>query len=132
MTLNQQQFTLYDIQRFPIVSMRNQATAADYVKQWEKELNELLAQAQPFVIIFPPDGGKKESIEDHKCQLQWFRINKERFGKVCRALISIAPNSKERQLQQDYSKMMSYTFGTEVEIVSSLAQALQLSRRFVA
>lgn len=62
MTLSSQRFTVYDIRQFPLVIMRNQAIVPGYTKRWEEELNSLIAQALPFVIVFPPIALKKKAM----------------------------------------------------------------------
>ena len=62
MKLDPQQFTVYDITDFPIVTVRNGAIVPGYAAQWEAELNALVAQPQPF----PAGRPEEENHEDRK------------------------------------------------------------------
>ena len=132
MTLNSQRFTVYDIRQFPLVIMRNQAVVPGYTKQWEEELNRLLEQALPFVIVFPPNRPKEESNDDRKCRMRWFKANKEEFGGVCQALISVEPDPKERELQMAHAKEMIKFFGTPLETAASMEEAMTLGEKLMS
>ncbi|HGM5492736.1 TPA: hypothetical protein ACKP1B_004441 [Serratia fonticola] len=132
MTLSSQRFTVYDIRQFPLVIMRNQAIAPGYTQQWEEELNRLLAQAIPFAIVFPPNRPKEETNEDRKCRMCWFKANKERFGCVCRALISVEPDPKKREQQMAHADEMFRLFGVPLETVASLEEALTLGEKLMS
>lgn len=58
MKLDPTTFSVYDIQQFPAIVARNDAIQPGYAQQWEAELERLVAQPQPFVIIFPPEIGR--------------------------------------------------------------------------
>lgn len=131
MTLSSQRFTIYDIRQFPLVIMRNQAIVPGYSKQWEEELDSLIAQALPFVIVFPPNRPKEESNDDRKCRMRWFKANKEKFGGVCRALISVESDPKEREQQMAHAKEMVKFFGTPLETAVSLEEALILGEKLL-
>ncbi|ERK05795.1 hypothetical protein L580_2855 [Serratia fonticola AU-P3(3)] len=132
MTLSSQRFTVYDIRQFPLVIMRNQAIVPGYTKRWEEELNNLIAQALPFVIVFPPNRPKEESNDDRKCRMRWFKANKEKFGRVCRALISVEPDAKEREQQMAHAKEMMKFFGTPLETAATLEEALTLGEKLIS
>ncbi len=131
MTLNPQDFALYDIQQFPLVTMRNQAVVPGYAPQWEQELNRLIAQPLPFVIIFPPDRPDTENSEDRKRRMRWFKAHREAFGKACRALISVQPDPAEREQQRAHANEILHFFGTPLASVASLAEAIALGEKLM-
>lgn len=132
MTLNSQHFTVYDIRQFPLVIMRNQAIVPGYTKPWGEELKKLIAQAIPFVIVFPPHRPKEETNEDRKYRMRWFKANKDKFGSVCRAMISVEPDPKEREQQIAHTKEMMKFFGTPLETATSLEEALMLGEKLMS
>lgn len=131
MTLRSQRFTVFDIRQFPLVIMRNQAIVPGYTKRWEEELNKLIAQALPFVIVFPPNRPKEETNEDRKCRMRWFKANKQKFGSVCRALISVEPDIQEREKQMAHAKEMISFFGVPLETAASQEEALTLGEKLM-
>ncbi|MBA0037723.1 hypothetical protein HS962_16090 [Pantoea sp. BIGb0393] len=46
MSLNPQDFTVYDIQAFPLVCLNQQAVLPGYASQWEAEMLALLQQGR--------------------------------------------------------------------------------------
>ncbi len=132
MTLSSQRFTVYDIRQFPLVIMRNQAIVPGYTKQWEEELNQLIAQALPFVIVFPANRPKEETNEDRKRRMRWFKANKAEFSRICYAMISVEPDPQEREQLVAQAKEMFKFFGVPLETVTDMEEALMLGEKLMS
>ncbi|QNN55751.1 hypothetical protein H9K76_14125 [Diaphorobacter ruginosibacter] len=125
-------FSIYDIQQFPIVTMRNDAIRPGYAQQWEAELERLIDQQQPFVIIFPSGRPETEDHEDRKWRILWFKANKQRLGGVCRALISIEPDASEREAARAREVDLSKVFGVPLRTVENSDDAIQVAQQLFA
>lgn len=132
MKLDPQRFTVYDITEFPIVTVRNGAIVPGYAAQWEAELDALVAQPQPFVLLFPAGRPEEESHEDRKRRMGWFKANKQRLADVCRGLISVEPDERERQQANARAGDLAKVFGVAVETTSTLDEAQALARQLLA
>lgn len=132
MTLDPMTFSIYDIQQFPIVTMRNDAIRPGYAQQWEDELERLINQPQPFVIIFPPGRPETEGHEDRKRRVLWFKANKQHLSRVCQALISIEPDASEREAASARETDLAKVFGVPLKTVENSDAALQLARQLIA
>ncbi|NWB99108.1 hypothetical protein HX882_24760 [Pseudomonas gingeri] len=131
MILDPQRFTVYDIQTFPLVIACNEAIVPGYAEQWERELDALVAQPQPFVIIFPEGRPEAESHEDRKRRMAWFKANRQRLGSVCRALISIESDAREREQAQARAQDLAKVFGVALETTATREEAQLLARRLL-
>ncbi|GKO08953.1 hypothetical protein NUKP99_37630 [Klebsiella variicola] len=62
----------------------------------------------------------------------WFKTNKQRLAGVCRGLISIEPDERERQQANARAGDLTKVFGVTVETTSTLDEVQALARRLLA
>lgn len=123
------QFELHDIQRFPRVIFLNHLTYEGYASQWIAEMDSLLHRQEKFVIIFP-DGGENENREDRKLRGIWLKENKPQMQRLCAGLVVIEPQESQRKrLEQQAAAAtqsfgVSYYFAADQQAAETLASSL--------
>ena len=118
-------FTVHDVTDFPVVRMRR--VWPGYASQWETEMNALMAQAAPFVVIFddrPPD----EIHQDRRARGLWIKRNKNDLGKICRAVIAVEADPVTRLAMQAQALVAGKAFGIAMVIASSASEAEEKAR----
>ncbi len=86
-------FVLHDLSRFPLVSLI--APLDGMAEQWCAELQKLLNDGKPFVLLYPsPDG--QEPDEGRAARGVWMERNRDRLREICRGLIIVEPDSDRR------------------------------------
>lgn len=115
-------FELHDVSDFPIVRSRANAARPGYAPQWEKEMEALVARAEPFAIIFEGER-PEETQQDRKRRGIWLKQNKSRLGAVCKALVSIEEDDLKRIAVKAQSVMAEKAFGIPMVVVASHKEA---------
>lgn len=128
MGLDSEVFTIHDVTRFPFVIFNKNAAQPGYADQWEKEMVALMANGQPFVVVYDQHR-TEESHEDRKRRGIWLKHNKVALGRVCKALISIEPDKKRRAQIKAMSDLAVKTFGIPHEVVAIREDALTIAHR---
>jgi hypothetical protein len=131
MNLDGHTFTVHDASAFPIVFSRADAVVPGYAVQWETEMNMLLAQGSPFVVVFPAMR-TEETHEDRKRRGLWLKRNKQALAGLCRCLIAIEPDSLKRLALKAQTAMATKAFGIPMQIVSSPEEATTLADRLIS
>lgn len=119
------QFTVHDVTDFPVVRMRR--VWPGYAPQWETEMNALMAQASPFVVIFD-DRSAEEIHEDRKVRGLWLKNNKHALGKICRAVIAVEADPVTRMAMQAQALAAGKAFGLAMVVASSAEEAEDKAR----
>lgn len=130
MSLDHRAFLIHDVAAFPFVWSRHDAIQPGYAAQWEVEMEDLLGQRQPFVIIFEP-GDHDEANEDRKARGLWLKHNKQALAGVCLAVIAIEPDAVTRVLREAQSAMAAKAFGIATKVVACEADAMLAARELL-
>ncbi|MGZ2746319.1 hypothetical protein [Burkholderia stagnalis] len=128
MTLDPQEFIVHDISRFPFCVFRAQAATPGYAPQWEKEIDALMRDGTPFVVVYV-SLDTDETHEDRKHRAVWLKQNKAALGAVCKALISVEPDPERRAWVAAQGETAVKAFGIPHEAVASLDEAVALATR---
>ncbi|AIO69276.1 hypothetical protein [Burkholderia oklahomensis] len=128
MNLDPQDFVVHDVSRFPMCVFRASAATPGYAPQWEKEIDALMRQGAPFVIVYVSLEAD-ESHDDRKHRAIWLKQNKAELGAVCQALISVEPDPARRAAVAEQGKTAVKAFGIPHEAVASLDEATALAAR---
>lgn len=131
MPIDHQAFTVHDISSFPIIRSRPEAIVPGYAERWVSEMEALLAQGQPFVVVFPT-GSAEEAHEDRKRRGIWLKANKKALGRLCLSLIAIEPDRLKRMALRAQAAMATKVFGIAMEIAASPEEASDLAARLIA
>jgi hypothetical protein len=124
-------FIVHDLHAFPLIWSRRRAIEPGYASQWAREMDALLAKAQPFVIVFE-EGQPEESHEDRKTRGLWLKRNKALLGTVCRAVIAIEPDALRRTALKAQSALASRAFSVAMEVVASREDAQARAHQLLA
>ncbi|KVO97108.1 hypothetical protein [Burkholderia ubonensis] len=128
MNLDPQEFVVHDISRFPFCVFRAQAATPGYALQWEKEIDALMREGAPFVVVYVSLEAD-ETHEDRKHRAVWLKQNKAALGAVCKALISVEPDPERRARVAEQGETAVNAFGIPHEAVASLDEAVTLAAR---
>ncbi|PAJ77783.1 hypothetical protein [Burkholderia ubonensis] len=128
MNLDPQEFVVHDISRFPFCVFRAQAATPGYAPQWEKEIDALVREGAPFVVVYVSLDAD-ETHEDRKHRAVWLKQNKAALGAACKALISVEPDPERRARVAEQGEMAVKAFGIPHEAVASLDEAAALAAR---
>lgn len=119
-------FEVFDIQRFPLVTVRNDAIEAGYAAQWTREMDWLIAHGKPFVMLYV-ETPANETQEDFKRRGQWLKQNREALARVCTMVISVEPDEGRREEARVRGRGATKAFGIPHRAVGTLAEALDLA-----
>ncbi|WP_206243689.1 hypothetical protein [Novosphingobium terrae] len=124
-------FTLHDLAHFPIVLFRSEAATPGYAALWQQEMDALLAQGRPFVLLFP-DGRAEEEHEDRKQRALWLKQNREGLAALCLSLITVEPDAGKRLALEAQSAMAARAFGIPMAVSPSPQQAHAMAQALIA
>ncbi len=123
-------FVWHDLAHFPLVWISARPVEPGYAAQWEREMAELVAHGQPFVMLHHAAFGE-ESHEDRKQRGLWLKHHKLELQRCCLAMIGIEPDAVKRLAMQAQSAIASKAFGIPTEVVSSAEEAESVARRLL-
>ena len=130
MTIDTTDFAFHDVALWPIVRPSAASVHPGYSKQWEREMDALLALSMPFVVIMEGDEHTEEH-EDRKARGIWLKKNKTALAAVCKAVIGIEASAIKRAAMQLQMSLATKAFGIRMEIVASREEALLLAERIL-
>jgi hypothetical protein len=79
-------------------------------------------------MIFPP-ARPDEAHDDRKQRGKWLKENRAALAAVCRALITVEPDPKERDAAVANGAGIEKAFGVPFDVAASLDEARQAGRR---
>lgn len=120
-------FIVHDVSQFPVIWQRRDQVRPGYSAQWQLEMDALLRQGQPFVVIFEEDQ-PEEAHEDRKQRGLWLKRNKTALIAVCRAVVGIEANAIKRAALKMQSAIAAKAFGVAMEIAASKSEAEDVAR----
>lgn len=129
MTIDAITFTFHDVSLWPIVRQSPRSVQPGYSKQWEREMDAMLAISTPFVVIM--DGDQAEEHADRKARGIWLKKNKTALAAICRAVIGIEANPIKRAAMQVQMALATTAFGTRMDLVATHEDALRLAERIL-
>jgi hypothetical protein len=124
--VNVEDFKLHDVSRFPIVVLHGRGLPAGYGPTWATEMEMLLNQDRPFVMIFP-DSVENEDHEDQKLRTVFLKTNKSRLAEQCQGIFSVEPNKAKRLLKRAQGAALAAAFGLRLRIAATLEDAERLA-----
>jgi hypothetical protein len=124
--VNIEDFKLHEVSRFPVVVLHGRGLPAGYGPTWASELEMLLDQDRPFVMIFP-DSVEDEDHEDQKLRALFLKRNKSRLAAKCRGIFSVEPNKAKRLLKRAQGAVIAAAFGLKFRIVATVEDAERLA-----
>jgi hypothetical protein len=122
---------LHDKTDFPIVRLDPAAVLPGYAAAWCDEMDALLAEGWPFVLIYPASD-RHEGHEDRKRRGLWLKANKDRLAEVCLAMIIVEPDVGKRAELESIFPNLVRAFGTPQAACPSREDAEALGRHVLS
>ncbi|MFM0598231.1 MULTISPECIES: hypothetical protein [Paraburkholderia] len=122
---------VFDLSAFPLVIARNDAIAPGYAVAWEQDMNALLKTGEHFVLLFISPR-PEETHEDRKQRGMWLKTNRDALSQVCKALITVEPDEREREESKAGAAAISKAFGIPLEAVATLDDAKKIGRQLLS
>jgi hypothetical protein len=119
-------FKLHDVSRFPLVVLHGRGLPPGYGPTWAKELDALLSQSHPFVMVFP-DSVEDETHEDQKLRTVFLKANKERLAAKCQGIFGVEPNKAKRILKRAQGAVIAAAFGLNFRVAATVDEAERLA-----
>jgi hypothetical protein len=124
--MRSEDFKLHDVSRFPVVTLHGRGLPPGYGPTWARELDALLSQDHPFVMIFP-DSVENETHDDQKLRTVFLKANKARLAAKCQGIFGIEPNKPMRILKRVQGAAIAAAFGLRFRVVATLDEAERLA-----
>lgn len=128
MTLKNEQFTLHDTSGFPLVRFHNERASAGYARQWQHEMEALLAHGAPFAILTVAPHGE-EAQDDRKLRAIWLKQNRQALAHLCLGLASVEPDAARREALRQMAEGATRAFGVQQFVMASQAEAIEALSR---
>jgi hypothetical protein len=125
MWLDPARFRLHDVTGFPLVwtgaPVRDEVNA----RRWQVEMDVLVAQGSPFVILHRMDG--PESPEARKARAAWLKHNRRALAQLCLALVAIEADPIRRTALEARAAIANQSYGVKAAVVASAEEGEDLA-----
>ncbi|MFP1683220.1 GntR family transcriptional regulator [Alloalcanivorax sp. C16-1] len=130
--MNPNDFQVHDIADFPLVRLMPEGLPEGYAVQWEAELEALIGQPEPFVMVVAALRGEhREAHEDRKRRSLWMKRNRDTLARRCRGMVAVEPDTGKRMIMQTQSAALAGLFKVPLRIVATTEEADRLARAFL-
>ena len=113
---NPAHFSIHDVSDFPIVRFRPETAVTGYAPLWEDDMDALLRHGVPFER-------SDEAHVDRKRRGLWLKHNKVALAALCRGLVSVEADAKQRARLQAMAAGAIKAFGIVQEVAATREQA---------
>ncbi len=117
MWLDSDRFRLHDVAGFPLVWTGAPVRDAADARQWQAEMDALVAQGSPFVILHRVDG--TEPHEARKARASWLKHNKRALAQLCLALVAIEADPIRRMALKARAAIANQSYGVKAAVAAS-------------
>lgn len=123
--MDQTSFAVHDVSKFPLV--RLSAPLSGVAAAWCLEVEALLKDGRPFVLLYPaPDG--EEPDEDRAIRGIWMMRNRGGLEESCLGLILVEPRRDRREALEAMFPGLERSFGVPQYARPDFAAAEVLAR----
>jgi len=130
--MNPNDFQVHDVADFPLVRLMPEGLPEGYAVQWEAEMETLIKQPEPFVMVVAAlEGEHQEAHEDRKRRTLWMKRNRDALARRCRGMVAVEPNAGKRMLMQTQSAALAGLFKVRLRIVATAEEADAQARAFL-
>jgi len=121
-----------DSSTFPLVWMRQVASASDPAQAPFEEFANLLARKQAFVFL-SDDGfsDHEHSQEERKQTSLWMKKNKVEIRAFIKGMVLIEPNAGKRLASKAFAIMFGKFWGYPLLVTASKEEALETAQRLL-
>lgn len=127
MNLDPSVFSVHDVSKFPILTVRNEAIQPGYAATWESEMNVLVAHDKPFAVLYVEMLGE-ETHEDLKQRGLWLARHKSNLARLCRVLVTVETDDTRREAARKRGRGVTQAFGVPHRAVSSVEEAVNIAK----
>ncbi|MBC9034569.1 hypothetical protein IAG41_19445 [Sphingomonas sp. JC676] len=125
MWLDPDRFRLHDVTEFPLIwtgaPVRDEVNA----RRWQVEMDALVAQGSPFVILHRIDG--PEPAEARKARISWLKHNKRALAQLCLAVVAIEVDPIRRTTLDARVAIANQSYGVKAAVVASAEEGEDLA-----
>lgn len=121
-------FTIHDASRLPAVFFLAGSTQPGYADQWVVEMEALMAEDRPFVVIHDSPRAD-EAPADRARRAVWLKANKAALGACCKGIVSIEADPARRADIEAMGQIAVKAFGIPHEVVDNIDDAVSLAHR---
>ncbi|MBF1801167.1 GntR family transcriptional regulator [Alloalcanivorax profundimaris] len=125
-------FQVHDVADFPLVRLMPEGLPEGYAVQWEAEMETLIGQPDPFVMVVAAiEGEHREAHEDRKRRTLWMKRNRDTLARRCRGMVAVEPDTTKRTMMRAQSAALAGLFKVPLRIVATAEEADRLARAFL-
>jgi hypothetical protein len=125
MWLDPDRFRLHDVTDFPLVWTRAPVRDEVNARRWQVEMDALVAQGSPFVLLHRVDG--PESHVARKARAAWLKHNKRALAQLCLALVAIEADPVPRMLLERRVAIANQSYGVKAAVAASVEEGEDLA-----
>ncbi|WOD30017.1 GntR family transcriptional regulator [Alloalcanivorax xenomutans] len=125
-------FEIHDISAFPVVRFFPESLPEGYALRWEEEMDALIAQPEPFVVLLGNAEVAEETHQDRKRRTLWLKRNRDALARACKGMVGVQPNAAKRLVMQTQSAALAGLFNVPLRVVASVEEAERLGRVFLS
>ena len=130
--MNPNDFQVHDVADFPLVRLMPEGLPEGYAVQWEAEMETLIGQPDPFVMVVAAiEGEHREAHEDRKRRTLWMKRNRDTLAHRCRGMVAVEPDTTKRTMMRAQSAALAGLFKVPLRIVATAEEAERLARAFL-
>ncbi|MDE1149243.1 MAG: hypothetical protein PW843_22000 [Azospirillaceae bacterium] len=116
-------FQLHDVSDFPVVRPRPGPVSPGAGVQWVREMDALLARAQPFVMVMDGSMHEEEAHEDRRERAIWMKQNRDRMAALCRLVVAVEPDAVRRAAFKVQAAIAVKAFGVPMDVTATQEEA---------
>jgi hypothetical protein len=124
-------FVVLDVSRFPVIVLPTDHVQAGYAEQWIAEMEILMAEDEPFVILVSGER-TPEPHEDQKARGLWFKTNRTRLSQLCRGFVTVEEDEAQRCTRRKQAANLQAAFGFPMVVAASAEDAEAAARDLLA
>jgi hypothetical protein len=125
MWLDPDRFRLHDVTGFPLVWTGSPVHDEVNARRWRVEMDALVAQGSPFVILHRMDGA--EPHEARKARTAWLKCNKRALAQLCLAVVAIEADPIRRMALEARADIANQSYGVKTAVVASTEEGEDLA-----
>lgn len=125
MWLDSSRFRLHQVADFPLVWTGAPARDAADARQWQAEMDMLVAQGSPFVILHRFDASEPQ--EARKARALWLKRNKRALARTCLALVAIEADPVRRLALKARAAIANQSYGVKAVVAATPGEGEDLA-----
>lgn len=127
--LNNKNFTVMDVEQFPVITMKIFPETLEDANNWTAEMDIVLNEKRKFVLVYPSFNKKdkehkKEDMEGMKAVRRWLKEGKALLSEYCAGMVMTAdPQKNDKEQLVQLSSVISAVYGVPVFVAETLGES---------